>query len=83
MSYVSGSNLGQATKDAVDRLIVVTRYTSPDPDARTIPSYQVAAPRVCDALGMALRNAYERDLGLPEDMANLLRRLNTADTRSV
>jgi len=40
------------------------------------PVYQVEAPRASDAIGLALRGAYERDLGLPEDMAKMLRRLN-------
>ncbi|MCW3835847.1 hypothetical protein ACFQ1E_05035 [Sphingomonas canadensis] len=33
-------------------------------------------PRAGDAVGHALREAYERDLGLPEDMSSLLHRLN-------
>jgi hypothetical protein len=40
------------------------------------PAYQVDAPRASDAIGLALRDAYERDLGLPEDMAAMLRGLN-------
>jgi hypothetical protein len=47
------------------------------------PAYQVERPRASDAIGLALRDAYERDYGLPEDMAKLLRRLNGADTRGV
>lgn len=47
------------------------------------PAYQVEAPRASDAIGLALRDAFERDYGLPEDMSRLLRRLNGADTRSV
>ncbi|MDF7775745.1 hypothetical protein P1X14_10850 [Sphingomonas sp. AOB5] len=39
------------------------------------------APRQGDAIGLALRDAYEQDLGLPEDMAAMLRRLNGATTR--
>lgn len=45
-------------------------------------AYQVAAPRASDAIGLALRDAYERDYGLPEDMAQMLRRLNGASTRT-
>lgn len=41
-----------------------------------MPAYQVEAPRASDAIGRALRGAYERDLGLPEDMARMLRSLN-------
>ncbi len=40
------------------------------------PAYQVEAPRASDAIGLALRDAFERDLGLPEDMAAMLRGLN-------
>jgi hypothetical protein len=47
------------------------------------PAYQVERPRASDAIGLALRDAFERDYGLPEDMTKLLRRLNGADTRSV
>jgi len=45
-------------------------------------AYQVEAPRASDAIGLALRDAFERDYGLPEDMSRLLRRLNGADTRT-
>lgn len=45
-------------------------------------AYQVAAPRASDAIGLALRDAYERDYGLPDDMAQMLRRLNGANTRN-
>lgn len=44
------------------------------------PGYRVEPPRVGDAIGLALRDAYERDLGLPEDMAAMLRRLGSAYT---
>jgi hypothetical protein len=43
--------------------------------------YRVHAPRAGDAIGLALRDAYERDLGLPEDMAAMLRRLGGGYTR--
>lgn len=46
------------------------------------PAYQVQAPRASDAIGLALRDAFERDYGLPEDMTTLLRQLNGADTRT-
>ncbi|MEG3179480.1 hypothetical protein [Sphingomonas sp. LT1P40] len=38
--------------------------------------YRVSTPRTCDAVGVVLRDAYERDLGIPDDMASLLRQLN-------
>lgn len=55
---------------------------SPTLEKAETAAYQVAAPRASDAIGLALRDAYERDYGLPEDMALMLRRLNGADTRS-
>lgn len=42
-------------------------------------AYRVEAPRASDAVGLALRDAYARELGLPDDMAALLRRLNRGD----
>jgi hypothetical protein len=44
-------------------------------DARQ-PGYRVEAPRASDALGLALRDAYVRETGLPEDMVAMLRQLN-------
>lgn len=49
-------------------------------DARQ-PAYRVEAPRASDAIGLALRDAYMRELGLPDDMAAMLRRLNRDDPR--
>ncbi|MCP4615481.1 MAG: hypothetical protein GY844_03485 [Bradyrhizobium sp.] len=40
------------------------------------PAYRVEAPRASDAIALALRDAYARDTGLPDDMAAILRRLN-------
>lgn len=42
------------------------------------PGYRVEAPRVSDAIGKALRGAYESDLSfdLPDDMAAMLHQLN-------
>ena len=53
---------------------------NPSSDKAGNPAYQVEAPRASDAIGLALRDAFERDYGLPEDMSILLRRLNGADT---
>ena len=36
----------------------------------------VERPRAGDAIGIALRDAYTRDLGLPDDLAALLGRLD-------
>jgi hypothetical protein len=60
----------------IDRFTIMTR---PNPRAASTawqPAYQVDAPRASDAIGLALRDAYEHDLGLPEDMALMLRSLN-------
>ncbi|MEI9852056.1 MAG: hypothetical protein WDN24_15780 [Sphingomonas sp.] len=50
------------------------------PDFRSTAALSGRAPRAGDAIGYALRDAYERDLGLPEDMAAMLRRLNRTST---
>ncbi len=60
----------------------MTRSASSPANAE-LPPYQVERPRASDAIGLALRDAFERDYGLPDDMAKLLRRLNGADTRSI
>ncbi|WP_158298788.1 hypothetical protein [Sphingomonas psychrotolerans] len=39
-------------------------------------AYRVERPRASDAIALSLRDAFERDSGLPEDMAALLGRLN-------
>ena len=38
--------------------------------------FRVEAPSDSDAIGFALRDAYERDLHLPEDMLAALRRIH-------
>lgn len=50
-------------------------------DARE-PAYRVEAPRASDAIGLSLRDAYARDLGLPDDMAAMLRQLSRDDSRA-
>lgn len=50
-----------------------------DPSFRLGPTengYRVELPRTCDAMGVVLRDAYERDLGVPDDMLLLLRKMN-------
>ncbi|MBX3594320.1 hypothetical protein [Sphingomonas sp.] len=42
--------------------------------------YRVEMPRASDAIGVVLRDAYDRDQGLPDDMAQMLRRLNGETT---
>ena len=46
------------------------------PDEATSPAYRVEPPRASDAIGVALRDAFERELNLPDDMVAMLRRLN-------
>ncbi len=45
-------------------------YTGPE------NGYRVELPRTSDAIGTVLRDAYARDLGVPDDMLLLLRRIN-------
>lgn len=47
-------------------------------DALQLPDtgYRVELPRTCDTIGVVLRDAFERDVGLPDDMLRLLRKLN-------
>lgn len=64
-------------------IIRFTGMTRPNPRTASTasqPAYQVEAPRASDAIGLALRDAYERDLGLPDDMAAMLRSLNGTPT---
>jgi hypothetical protein len=49
---------------------------TPNPGHDASPGYRVHVPRAEDAIGMALRDAYARDCGLPDDMVAMLRRLN-------
>lgn len=41
-------------------------------------AYSVEVPRASDAIALSLRDAFDRQPGLPEDMMALLRRLNQA-----
>lgn len=45
-------------------------------------AFRVRAPREGDAIGFALRNAFDRDLGLPDDMAMMLQQLDGATDNS-
>ena len=42
----------------------------------------VERPRASDAIGTALRNAFDREAGLPSDMMRLLRCLDSAGDRT-
>ena len=48
-------------------------FSAPEAHGR---AYRVERPRASDAIAVSLRDAFDRDTGLPEDMAALLRRLN-------
>lgn len=47
---------------------------NPRPDG----GYRVELPRIHDAIGVVLRDVYERDSDIPGDMARLLRQMNGA-----
>ena len=47
--------------------------SAPEAHAR---AYRVELPRASDAIALSLRDAFDREAGLPDDMAMLLRRLN-------
>ena len=70
----------QATNVKIDRFSRMARDDYIEGHAAGASTYAVEAPRASDAIGNALRNAYERDFGLPEEMAAMLRRLNRVTT---
>lgn len=47
-----------------------------DMDAQDDTAYRVRTPRAADAIGEALREAYDRNAGLPDDMLSMLHQLN-------
>lgn len=49
----------------------------------TQTGYRVECPRMSDAIGAALRDAFARDLTLPDDMMSLLRKLNVGSTNTL
>jgi hypothetical protein len=72
----------QATKASPGRLVtVVHKASSSAQDAHMATPCRIEAPRAGDGIGRALANAYARDLGLPQDMATLLAKLNDRDPR--
>jgi len=54
----------------------MNQTTSASANEARQPAYRVEAPRASDAIGLALRDAYARDAGRPDDMAAMLRQLN-------
>ena len=57
----------------------MTRSSSFSAPEAQIRAYSVGRPRASDAIGVSLRDAFERETGLPEDMTALLHRLNRFD----
>ena len=60
----------------------MTRSSSGSAFEAQAPAYRVEAPRASDAIALALRDAYDREPGLPDDMAAMLRQLNRGDSRA-
>lgn len=54
----------------------MVRHASQQGNAQPSNGYRVELPRVHDAMGVVLRDAYLRDCDLPDDMAALLGRMN-------
>ena len=57
----------------------MTRPSSFSAPEAPIRAYRVGRPHASDAIGVSLRDAFERETGLPEDMAVLLHHLNRID----
>lgn len=62
-------------------MTVVQTASSQAPEGSAATPYRIEAPRAGDGIGRAIANAYARDLGLPQDMAVLLAKLNDRDPR--
>ncbi|MDV3457253.1 hypothetical protein RZN05_09685 [Sphingomonas sp. HF-S4] len=66
----------QATNVNPARFCIVNRPSSSSaPEAQTC-AYRVGRPHASDAVALSLRDAFEREAALPEDMAALLQQLN-------
>ncbi len=61
----------------------MSRYQPHQSHEASPSGFRVEPPRASDAIGVALRDAFEREVRLPDDMAAILRRLNGASTRNV
>ncbi|WP_333572475.1 hypothetical protein [Sphingomonas sp.] len=64
-------------------MAVVQTIPSKAQEASAATPYRIEAPRACDGIGRAIANAYDRDQGLPQDMAALLAKLNDRDPRCI
>jgi len=60
----------------------MTRTFSSSARTALAPAYRVEAPHASDAIGLALRCAFENESGLPDEMARMLRELDGLDTKS-
>jgi hypothetical protein len=60
---------------------VVQTASSNALEASAATPYRIEGPREGDGIARALANVYGRDLGLPQDMAALLAKLNDRDPR--
>lgn len=56
----------------------MVRHATQQGNAQPSNGYRVELPRPHDAIGVVLRDAYLRDIELPDDMNLLLRRMNGA-----
>lgn len=66
-------------KQQIRMLIVwmfMVRHASRHGSSQSQTGYRVELPRVHDAIGVVLRDIYEREPDIPDDMAGLLRRIN-------
>lgn len=54
----------------------MVRHANENSNRGSENGYRVELPRIHDAIGVVLRDAYARDADIPDDMAHLLRRMN-------
>lgn len=54
----------------------MVRHATQQSNTQPVSGYRVELPRPHDAIGVVLRDAYVRDIELPDDMNLLLRRMN-------
>ncbi len=54
----------------------MVRHATQQRNDQPVSGYRVELPRPHDAIGVVLRDAYLRDIELPDDMTLLLRRMN-------
>lgn len=76
------ATLRMVVKQRIAKPVVFTLMTAlpiSSAKARGHCGVAVERPRASDAIGTALRNAFDREAGLPSDMARLLRCLDAGD----